>query len=145
MSTTFRNVEYVPVRIDIELEGIKLSDTLLINRHAAQLEARLAAQSMQHDFNLSPAFSSPITMTILEQVSDYEHVMAMEERMRRERPDLYGHLRVPIRLDITVGLLQVIDKFEWALEHELVAPEELAQRYVIELSLPSEFKYRRFR
>lgn len=132
----------VPIRIDVEIEGTKVDDTLCINRYNIAIEANLAAYSLVHDFNLPPTFFKPIHQSILEQASDHESTLLMEERWREEHGGVFGKLRVPIKLDITVGMLHVKDMFEWALESVVgMSPEEVAEKYCIEFALPLEFRY----
>ena len=110
-------------------------------RHNVGVEANLAAHSLVHDFNLPQAFFKPIHQSILEQASDHDSTLSMEERWREENGVVFGRLRVPIKLDITVGMLHVKDMFEWSLEAVSgMSAEEVAEKYCVEFALPLEFR-----
>lgn len=140
---TVRQVELIPMRIELEIEGIRISDTLCLNRHNIENEAMLVANTLVHDHNLPSVFLGVIQSTILDQAASHEQTLQIEEKWRSEEKDhqLYAGLRIPIRLHITVNLLQIQDKFEWALDDRRTVPEEFAETYCRELGLPLEFRY----
>ena len=144
--------ELVPIRIEAEImasaghEPIVISDIACINNKKAELEANLLARSLVTDYKMDemPAVFDQLRAGIMEQLKEYDALVASEHRMKQTldgHDRLYGSLRVPIRIDITIDALKIIDKFEWSLETPSdPSPESVAEKYAIELGLPIEFR-----
>lgn len=170
-----KTVQWIPVRLEGESDGFRLTDVTCINRWTVGRDADLLAKSLIHDHHLpSASFYPLITKQVKEQAREFERIMAMEERMLSSQDpnnadfggSLYGGLRMPIRLDLTIGCLNLQDKFEWSLRPSIKIsnhnqqlheddddsikgygveyladeePEDCAECMVKELRLPREF------
>lgn len=110
----------------------------------------MLARTMVQDLDLRPPQQvfSAIRQTVLDSFAEYDLVRGMEERAIgqgvAEGPRLlYAGIRVPIRLNMTIGLLSLEDRLEWQLvpmsREEPFKAEDFVTGYIKELALPREF------
>lgn len=139
--------ELVPVRLDIEMDKLKLRDTFTWNLHDRVVAPELFAQTLVEDFKipdeLRPVLHDQINREIREQLQDfYPHVFIDEDPLDPSLPySAYKNdeMRVLIRLNITIGPHTLVDQFEWELNNPLNNPEEFARQMAWEMSLSGEF------
>ncbi|MBE7180299.1 MAG: hypothetical protein INR71_03660 [Terriglobus roseus] len=139
--------ELVPVRLDIEMDKLKLRDTFTWNLHDRVVAPELFAQTLVEDFKvpdeLRPILQEQINREIREQLQDfYPHVFIEEEPLDPHLPySAYKNdeMRVLIKLNITIGQYTLVDQFEWEINNPLNNPEEFARQMVREMSLSGEF------
>ncbi|KAF2747063.1 SNF5-domain-containing protein [Sporormia fimetaria CBS 119925] len=139
--------ELVPLRLDIELEKIKLRDTLTWNLHDRITDTAVFAENMVEDFRLPPELRGHVAQyihrEINEQIQDYyPHASLEEEPLDPHLPyTAYKNdeMRILIKLNITIGQHALVDQFEWELNNPLNSPEEFARQMACDLSLSGEF------
>ncbi|KAJ3300690.1 SWI/SNF chromatin-remodeling complex subunit [Borealophlyctis nickersoniae] len=157
-----RKEALVPIRLDLEADGIKLRDTFTWNLHGEEEEEEQEEQDnlvrpeqfaevLCEDLQLPPAaFVPAIAKSIREQVDDfYQHAPSAldlpDDNTRgndgvddgsRDAPEL----RVVIKLDITVGNSCLEDQFEWDLNCKRNCPETFAEHMTNELGLSADFR-----
>ncbi|KAF5852564.1 hypothetical protein GGP41_007994 [Bipolaris sorokiniana] len=139
--------ELVPVRLDIELDRLKLRDTFTWNLHDRVTNPLLFAQTLVEDFQIPPELRQnvmqQIDREIHEQVQDYyPHAFFDDEPLDPHLPySAYKNdeMRISIKLNITIGQHTLMDQFEWEINNPLNAPEEFARQMAADLSLSGEF------
>jgi SWI/SNF-related matrix-associated actin-dependent regulator of chromatin subfamily B protein 1 len=139
--------ELVPVRLDIELDRLKLRDTFTWNLHDHVTDPILFAQTLVEDFQIPPELRQnvmqQIDREIHEQVQDYyPHAFFDDEPLDPSQPySAYKNdeMRILIKLNITIGQHTLVDQFEWEINNPLNAAEEFARQMAADLSLSGEF------
>ena len=139
--------ELVPIRLDIEWEGVRLRDTFTWNLHDRMVPMDLFAQQLVEDFGLSLESCDAITRQVLghmqEQVQDYFPHSFIDDGP--EDPHLPytaykdDEMRIIIKLNITVGQHTLVDQFEWDINNSSDAAELFARQMATDLSLSGEF------
>ncbi|KAJ3014368.1 SWI/SNF chromatin-remodeling complex subunit [Thoreauomyces humboldtii] len=141
----------VPIRLDIDFDGVKLRDTFTWNLNETLVRPAHIAELMCEDLHLPPAIFIPaIEKAIEEQISDYRQhtpvALGLTDGDTRGNDGLDSldkdspELRTVIKLDITVGNHCLVDQFEWDLNCKRNNPELFADHMCAELGLGSEFK-----
>lgn len=139
--------ELVPVRLDIELDRLKLRDTFTWNLHDRVTKPVLFAQTLVEDFQIPPELRQNIIhqveREIHEQIQDhYPHAFLEDEPLDPHQSySAYKNdeMRILIKLNITIGQHTLVDQFEWEINNPLNAPEEFARQMAADLSLSGEF------
>lgn len=133
-----QKTELVPIRLDLDMDGYKLRDSLTWNLHEETLSHEEFAELTCRDFDLpARTFVPAIVKTIKEQLAEHREALVML-RNAGGLSVLVG-IRAILRLDITIGLLQLTDRLEWDLGEDRNSPASFAADYVRELALPAEF------
>ena len=139
--------ELVPVRLDLEFDRIKLRDTFTWNLNDRTIPPELFAETLVEDFNLPPEtfphLSRQVHHELQEQLQDfYPHCFIADEPADPYLP-YYAHkndeMRILIKLDITIGTLELVDQFEWDINDPANSPEDFARQMARDLSLSGEF------
>ncbi|KAF2878107.1 hypothetical protein BDV95DRAFT_480117 [Massariosphaeria phaeospora] len=139
--------ELVPVRLDIELDKIKLRDTFTWNLNDRFTDPSLFAETLAEDFQLPPESKQHVTQLInreiQEQIQDYyPHAFIKDDPLDPHLP-YYAYkddeMRVLIKLNITIGQHTLVDQFEWGINDSLNSPEEFARQMACDMSLSGEF------
>jgi hypothetical protein len=130
-------VDLVPIRLDVDMDGYKLRDTLMWNLNEETLSMEEFAEITCRDFDLPPTIGQAVIKSMKEQLQEHREAATML-RNAGGLTALKG-VRVRVKLDVTVGLLQLIDQLEWDLGTSLVTPSTFSEQYVRELGLPREF------
>ncbi|OAL01270.1 SNF5-domain-containing protein [Phaeosphaeriaceae sp. SRC1lsM3a] len=139
--------ELVPVRLDIEMDRLKLRDTFTWNLHDRVTNPLLFAQTLVEDFQVPPELRQIIVQQVDREIHDqvqdyYPHAYFNEEPLDPHQP--YGaykndEMRILIKLNITIGQHTLVDQFEWEINNPLNAAEEFARQMAADLSLSGEF------
>jgi SWI/SNF-related matrix-associated actin-dependent regulator of chromatin subfamily B protein 1 len=139
--------ELVPVRLDIELDRLKLRDTFTWNLNDRVTDPVLFAQTLVEDFQIPSELRQNIILQvdreIHEQIQDYyPHAFFDDEPLDPNQP--YGaykndEMRILIKLNITIGQHTLVDQFEWEINNPLNAAEEFAKQMAADMSLSGEF------
>jgi SWI/SNF-related matrix-associated actin-dependent regulator of chromatin subfamily B member 1 len=147
----------VPIRLDVESEKHKLRDTFTWNAHETTVPLDWFAEILCEDFAIPPdrSFIHLVQKSIQEQLSDYHpHALNnddedLEGGEENNSGDLDSGLpytaykdddmRIPIRLDITVGTHNLSDQFDWDINNPDNNPERFAQQLCSDLALSPEF------
>ncbi|KAJ8661483.1 hypothetical protein O0I10_002749 [Lichtheimia ornata] len=123
----------VPIRLDIDLDDVKLRDVFLWNMNEQFLTPEKFAEILCEDLELSVARFVPlIAESIRNQVVDFEAIHEVELP-----PD---SIRVVINLDLQIGKINLRDRFEWDLENTTGnAPEIFSRQLAAEVGLGGEY------
>ncbi|KAJ1334874.1 hypothetical protein BSLG_008028 [Batrachochytrium salamandrivorans] len=143
-------VTLVPIRLDIDVEGVKLRDTFTWNLQDVVVTPDLFSKILCEDLALSATFLPLISKSISKQLEDFfQHapnsLLPFESDTRgndgveltvKDMPEL----RAVINLDITIDTQAMVDQFEWDIGCKRNNPEVFAEHLVNELGLIPEFK-----
>jgi SWI/SNF-related matrix-associated actin-dependent regulator of chromatin subfamily B protein 1 len=139
--------ELVPVRLDIEMDKIKLRDTFTWNMHDRWTTAELFAEHLVEDFQLPMELRDHVRHKVIQEIQEqttdyYPHAFIDDDTLD---PHLSyaayknDEMRVLIKLNITIGQHTLVDQFEWEINNPLNSAEEFAGQMAADLSLSGEF------
>lgn len=139
--------ELVPVRLDIELDRLKLRDTFTWNLHDRVTNPLLFAQTLVEDFQIPPELRQNVIQQvdreIHEQIQDYyPHAFFDDEPLDPSQSySAYKNdeMRILIKLNITIGQHTLVDQFEWEINNPLNEAEDFARQMAADLALSGEF------
>ena len=139
--------ELVPVRLDLELEKLRLRDTFTWNIHDRVTPAEVFSQTLVEDFRLPPEshqfFTEQVLQSMQEQISDYHpHPFISEEPLDPHLPyTAYKNdeMRILVRLNITIGNHTLVDQFDWDINNPSNSPEAFAIGLSRDMALSGEF------
>jgi len=139
--------ELIPVRLDIELDKIKLRDTFTWNLHDRWTTTELFTEHLIEDFQLPQELRATVRQhvhrEIQEQIQDfYPHAFFDDDALDPHLPySAYKNdeMRILIKLNITIGQHTLVDQFEWEINNALNSPEEFARQMAADLCLSGEF------
>lgn len=139
--------ELAPIRLDLELDKLRLRDTFTWNIHDRVIPPELFAQNLVEDFRIPPEELQPMIQLVYqamqEQISDFHpHIFIEEQALDPHLPySAYKNdeMRVLIKLNITIGQHTLVDQFDWDINSPLNSPEEFARQMGRDLSLSGEF------
>lgn len=139
--------ELVPVRLDIELEKLRLRDTFTWNLNDRLVPPQLFAETLVEDLKLPIESSRHLAQQVHSELVDqltnyYPHIYPPGVPAEPDMP--YGaykndDMRITIKLNITIGHITLVDQFEWDTNNPLNSPEEFARQMALDLSLSGEF------
>ncbi|ORE04807.1 SNF5-domain-containing protein [Rhizopus microsporus var. microsporus] len=123
----------VPVRLDIDIDSIRLRDRFLWNMNEQYLTPEKFAEMLCEDLELPQyKFVQPIADSIRSQVLDFESVNTIQLPKT--------HARVLIKLDLQIGKVNYKDQFEWDLQNDNTnAPEVFSRQLAAELGVGGEY------
>ncbi|KAL9531175.1 SWI/SNF chromatin-remodeling complex subunit [Sphaerulina musiva] len=139
--------ELVPIRLDMELDKLRLRDTFTWNLHEKCINQDVFMDYLLEDLRIPPEnlreVSQQIKAEMQEQIQNfYPHVIVEDGPVEAGVP-YSGHkddeMRIQIKLNITIGRITLIDQFEWDINNPLNSPEEFAQSMAKENALSGEF------
>ncbi|ORZ25066.1 hypothetical protein BCR42DRAFT_362993 [Absidia repens] len=124
----------VPIRLDIDVDDVKLRDVFLWNMNEQFLTPEKFAEMLCQDIGLEPyRYVSLIAESIRTQVMDFETIYDIELPME-------NYIRVAINLDLQVGKVNLRDRFEWDLNNTSTnAPEVFSRQLAAELGVGGEY------
>ncbi|CAO3613199.1 unnamed protein product [Cunninghamella blakesleeana] len=124
----------VPIRLDIDIDDIKLRDVFLWNMHEQFLTPEKFGEMLCQDIDLDTnKFVPVIAESIRQQVMDFESIHEIELPMESQ-------IRAVINLDLQVGKVNLRDKFEWDLSNiSTNGPELFSKQMAAELGLGGEY------
>ncbi|PPJ59689.1 hypothetical protein CBER1_09040 [Cercospora berteroae] len=139
--------ELVPVRLDIELDKLRLRDTFTWNLHEKCINPDVFMEYLLEDLKIPPEnlreVSQQIKAEMQEQLQNYYPHIIVEDGPVEAGVPYSGHkddeMRIQIKLNITIGRITLIDQFEWDINNPLNSPEEFAQSMAKENALSGEF------
>ncbi|KAI8642764.1 hypothetical protein BD408DRAFT_415893 [Parasitella parasitica] len=125
----------VPIRLDIDMDEVKLRDVFLWNMNEQYLTPEMFAELLCEDLQLEyQKFIKPIAESIRAQISDFE---AIHEH---KLPNGGSNQIVEINLDLQIGKVNLRDKFEWDLNNvKTDAPEVFSRQLAADLGLGGEY------
>lgn len=142
--------ELVPIRLDLELDKLRLRDTFTWNLHEKLITPELFIQHLIEDlkipddeFNSKLRLGQQVHGEMKEQITNfYPHVFVDDAPVEPGRP-YFEHkddeMRIQIKLNITIGRITLIDQFEWDINNPENLPEDFAQNMAWENALSGEF------
>jgi len=142
--------ELVPIRLDLELDKLRLRDTFTWNLHEKLVTPELFIQHLiedlkipDDDINSKRRLSELVRGEMHEQILNYyPHVFVDDGPVEPGRP-YFEHkddeMRIMIKLNITIGRITLIDQFEWDINNPQNLPEDFAKNMALENALSGEF------
>ncbi|KAJ3212050.1 Chromatin structure remodeling complex protein sfh1 [Entophlyctis luteolus] len=122
----------VPIRLDLEVDGMKLKDSFMWNLKERFLTPKKFAEIMCEDLDVPfSMYGGAIEESMKSQIAEHLNLMSAEVPFEDDT-------RVVINLDILFNQYHLIDRFEWDLASPLT-PEEFALQLAQDLGLGSEF------
>ncbi|KAF9150931.1 SWI/SNF chromatin-remodeling complex subunit [Linnemannia schmuckeri] len=139
----------VPIRLEVEVDGLVLRDTFTWNLHETLITPEHFAEVLCEDMQF-PAlqFAPQIAKSIREQIQDYHlPVLSSNPAASEDQEQPAGEdtrpsqeLRILIKIDITVANTSLVDQFEWDISCPNNDPEHFAEVLANELGLGGEFR-----
>jgi len=139
--------ELVPVRLDIELDKLRLRDTFTWNLHEKVISQDTFADYLLEDLKIPPEAVPEVSRQVKAEMQDqiqnyYPHIIVEDGPLEPGRPysdHKDDELRIQIKLNITIGRITLVDQFEWDINNPLNSPEEFARQMAWENALSGEF------
>ncbi|KAF2152489.1 SNF5-domain-containing protein [Myriangium duriaei CBS 260.36] len=139
--------DLVPLRIDIELEKLRLRDTFTWNLNDRTVPTKLFAEALVEDLQVPLEHRDNIVRQvhrdIKEQLDNYYPPVWPAGQPAEPGMPYWAHknddMRITIKLNITVGHITLVDQFEWDINNPANSPEEFALQMAKDLSLSGEF------
>jgi hypothetical protein len=126
----------VPIRLDVDVEGIRIKDVFTYNMNETLIGPRQLALILAADFELTQSASVELMATrIHEQIVAHRELAKQQQQML----ELNQQGKVLIQLDILEHNMSYIDQFEFSVPYASTAPELVANALVQDLSLPPSF------
>lgn len=139
--------ELVPVRLDIELDKLRLRDTFTWNLHEKLISRDTFTEFLLEDLKLPPESLYEVSKQVKAEMEDqiqnfYPHVVIEDGPLEPGRP--YSdykddEMRIQIKLNITIGRITLVDQFEWDINNPHNSPEEFARQMSWDNALSGEF------
>ncbi|KAL3668877.1 hypothetical protein V7S43_006167 [Phytophthora oleae] len=120
-----------PIRLDVDLDGVRFQDTFLVNAALTTSPEVLATQIAQDEKmsdKLKDAIAEAIRRQILTFTSSYVTTKYPNGRL------------YPIYLDLIIEGFSLRDQFEWDISNDCAATQKFASTLCAELSLPKTFE-----
>ena len=139
--------ELVPVRLDIELDKLRLRDTFTWNLHEKLVSQNQFTQYLLEDLRIPREAADEAGRQVKAEMQDqihnyYPHIIVEDGPLEPGRP-YHDHkddeMRITIKLNITIGRITLVDQFEWDINNPLNSPEEFARQMAWENALSGEF------
>lgn len=131
MKNAKNNEDLVPIRLDMDIDGVRVRDTFCYNRNEQLITPQMFAQVMCEDLELPlTQFLGPITQQIQQQLNSHQEIVPIDE------PDQ----RAILKLHIHVGNESLTDQFEWDMSNKELSPEQFATSLCKELGIGGEFQ-----
>ncbi|KAI8910932.1 hypothetical protein EDD86DRAFT_203960 [Gorgonomyces haynaldii] len=123
----------VPIRLELDLEGVKIRDQFTWNMNETTITPEKFAEYLCVDLGINiNQHGHSIATNINNQINDWRRFYQREDFPVQEDS------RVPIKLDVYCGSVHLQDRFEWDLSANN-SPEDFARSLVRDLGLGGEF------
>lgn len=127
-----QNADLVPIRLDMEVDSIKLRDVFCYNKNEKIITPDMVAEAICEDLDLPiSTFLPAISQSIHQQIESHSDSTPFDGQLSDQR--------AIIKLNIHVGNQSLVDQFEWDMSDENNNPEEFARKLCAELGLGGEF------
>ncbi|KAG5575477.1 hypothetical protein H5410_055611 [Solanum commersonii] len=118
---------FVPIRLDIEIDGQRFKDAFTWNPNDPDSEVVVFAKRTVKDLKLPPAFVTQIAQSIQSQLTEFRSY---------EGQDMHtGEKVVPIKLDLRVNHTVIKDHFFWDMNNFESDPEEFARTFCEDMKI----------
>lgn len=139
--------ELVPVRLDLELDKLRLRDTFTWNLHEKLISPEQFTDYLLEDLKIPPEAMPEVSRYVRQELHEqtqsyYPHIIVEDGPFDSSRPyNEYkdDEMRIMVKLNITIGRITLIDQFEWDINNPLNSPEEFARHMALENALSGEF------
>ncbi len=139
--------ELVPVRLDIELDKLRLRDTFTWNLHEKLVSQDKFIEFLIEDLKIPNEHVQEVARQVRVEMQDqiqnyYPHVIVEDGPLETGRPysdHKDDEMRILIKINITIGRITLVDQFEWDINNPLNSPEEFARQMAIDNALSGEF------
>jgi len=139
--------ELIPIRLDIELDKLRLRDTFTWNLYEKTISQDMFTDYLLEDLKLPPEATYEVGRQIKQEMQEqistfYPHLIVEDGSLEPGRPytdHKDDELRIVIKLNITIGRIALVDQFEWDINNPLNSPEEFARNMAYENALSGEF------
>jgi SWI/SNF-related matrix-associated actin-dependent regulator of chromatin subfamily B protein 1 len=139
--------ELVPVRLDLELDKLRLRDTFTWNLHEKIISPDQFVDFLLEDLKVPQESLAEVGRQVRaemqEQIHNYfPHIIVEEGPLEPTRPYFEykdDEMRIQIKINITIGRITLIDQFEWDINNPENSPEEFARQMAGENALSGEF------
>lgn len=125
--------DLVPIRLDMELDNVKLRDTFCYNKNDKLITPEMVAEVLCEDLDLPiGTFLPAIAQSIHQQIESHSEALLPADVQVQDQ-------RAVLKLNIHVGNQSLVDQFEWDMSDETNDPEKFAIQLCAELGLGGEF------
>ena len=139
--------ELVPIRLDLELDKLRLRDTFTWNLHEKLISPDQFTDYLLEDLKVPQdalrEVSNYVKQEMHEQTQNFYPHMIVEDGPLDPSKPYHEHkddeMRIMIKLNITIGRISLVDQFEWDINNPLNSPEEFARHMAQENALSGEF------
>ncbi|KAK5168649.1 SWI/SNF chromatin-remodeling complex subunit [Saxophila tyrrhenica] len=139
--------ELVPIRLDLELDKLRLRDTFTWNLHEKLISQDTFTEYLLEDLRIPPEATHEVARQVKAEMQDqihnfYPHMIVEDGPLEPHRPYAEhkdDEMRILIKLNITIGRITLVDQFEWDINNPLNSPEEFARSMAWENALSGEF------
>ncbi|CAN0231105.1 unnamed protein product, partial [Phaeothamnion confervicola] len=128
----------VPLRIDVELEGVRLLDSAVWDLHDQNLSPEAFAARTVAELRLPARFERPIARQLHEQLRYFARAFPAWLSEGNAAP--VGDSLVTLDIDVRSKWLVYRDRVEWDVSCPLNSPEAFARQTVADLQLPIELE-----
>ncbi|TMW62924.1 hypothetical protein Poli38472_005542 [Pythium oligandrum] len=118
-----------PVRIDVDVDGVRYQDTLLVNNAVPNVSPEVIATRIAREENLSDLVKDAIAESIRRQLVTFASFI-----------DPTSESLHPITLDLVIDGYSLRDQFEWDVYSDLNNAEAFASTLCADLNLPRKFE-----
>lgn len=142
----------VPVRLDLDYDRYKLRDTFVWNASDDSVPFEVFAEHLCEDYGLPQAgFVTEIQKSLRSQLAEHHPHRFPDEQdnsatgRAHEIGENYtdkkdDDLRIVVKIDITIGIRNLVDQFEWDINNSQNDAEQFARNLCLEFGLVGEFE-----
>jgi SWI/SNF-related matrix-associated actin-dependent regulator of chromatin subfamily B protein 1 len=139
--------ELVPVRLDLELDKLRIRDTFTWNLHEKIISQDQFVDFLLEDLKVPQESLAEVGRQIRAEMQEqihnyYPHIIVEDQPLEPTRPYFEykdDEMRIQIKINITIGRITLIDQFEWDINNPENSPEEFARQMAGENALSGEF------
>jgi SWI/SNF-related matrix-associated actin-dependent regulator of chromatin subfamily B protein 1 len=122
------NLQMVPIKIDLELEGRRYKDLFLWDKNEPYLTLESFVKILIEEQNLPAVFENELISTIKKQINQFRQYKQMD-----------GELLKILQINVRIGNIVLRDQFEWDINNPHNSPEDFAESLCQDLGLDPEF------
>ncbi|KAL4157975.1 hypothetical protein PRNP1_003755 [Phytophthora ramorum] len=120
-----------PIRLDVDLDGVRFQDTFLINAALTTCSPEAIATQIAQDEKMGDKLKDAIAEAIRRQILTFTSCLSTEPKSGR----LY-----PIYLDLIIDGFSLRDQFEWDISNDSAAAQAFASTLCSDLNMPKRFE-----
>ncbi|CAH0482683.1 unnamed protein product [Peronospora belbahrii] len=120
-----------PIRLDVDLDGIRFQDTFLVNSALTTCSPEILACHIAQDEQMSEKHRDAIAESIRRQMFMYNSCLSTKLKNGRI---------CPIYVDLIIDGFSLRDQFEWDISNDCHAAQTFASTLCADLNLPKAFE-----